>query len=248
MDFNELVNMILRAHRKDSDGDQKITRFFSKVKKGTATYGDVLDYAGRSGEMLALQIIRKLSEQYPNGIPPDVLDGVLPIVLTDECNRVLDASGSVQQAINRRAKVNLAPVDVGVDTDRIYGLVEHFKDAGLGDASALISNLARSEVDETAKRNAEFQDSSGLEVTVSRYYDDVGVNHGKDECQWCLDRCGENVPYKEAYQMGMFQRHPGCGCTIEYHTSKGTKRQADWTKNSWIDTSETLNNRKTNGL
>lgn len=248
MDLERIIAEILRLHKRSNDSDASITRFFAKLKDGSATYADALKFAGRSGSGLAKILTEQLEAAYPAGIPPDVLETVVPAVLTDECKSVLEASGRVQKGINRRARINLEPVDLSVSSDRINGLVEHWKDAGLGDAVETISNLTRSEVDTTARKNAEFQDASGLEVTVSRYYDDVGVNHGKDACQWCLDRCGEDVPYKEAYARGMFERHPGCGCTLEYHTRKGSKRQADWKRNAWEDLPGTLERRRTYGL
>ena len=36
-----------------------------------------------------------------------------------------------------------------------------------------------------------------------------------------LDYCGTDVPYDEAYQHGMFERHPGCGCVITSKSKKG---------------------------
>ena len=82
---------------------------------------------------------------------------------------------------------------------------------------------SRKSVDDSLKYNADNASGAGLEVRVTRIYDGVGVNHGKSECQWCLDRCGEDMPLETAYEIGAFQRHPGCGCTIEYTSKKSGK-------------------------
>ena len=82
---------------------------------------------------------------------------------------------------------------------------------------------SRKSVDDSLKYNAENASGVGLEVRVTRIYDGVGVNHGKSECQWCLDRCGEDMPLETAYEIGAFQRHPGCGCIIEYVSKRGDK-------------------------
>ena len=44
---------------------------------------------------------------------------------------------------------------------------------------------------------------------------------GGEDCQWCKARCGTNVPYKLAYERGVFERHPVCGCIITYQSKKG---------------------------
>lgn len=86
-------------------------------------------------------------------------------------------------------------------------------------------NCGRSTADDSEQRSADFASNSGVEVLVSREYDDVGVHTtdkgGGEDCQWCKARCGTNVPYKLAYERGMFERHPGCGCIITYQSKKG---------------------------
>ena len=92
-----------------------------------------------------------------------------------------------------------------------------------GDIRKELEVSPRKAVDETTKTNASIAESVGLEVRVTRIYDGVGVNHGKSECEWCKERCGENMTLEEAYRIGAFQRHPGCGCIIEYTSKKGDK-------------------------
>ncbi len=75
-----------------------------------------------------------------------------------------------------------------------------------------------SRVDDIEKINAEFQSDAGYKRTVPRYYDGVGLSEGR-VCEWCLDKCGVDVPYDEAYEQGMFARHEGCGCIIEYNNN-----------------------------
>lgn len=241
----ELFDLLRKVFQKNLSNDPFTAAFRARVRKGVASYADVLKYAERAGIHLTDVLKAQITSSYPNGIPPDVLEPMF----REECKIVLDKANQVQRIVNRKAGINMQPVDVPIDEDRIRGLVEHIKESGvLDETKNLLTNLAESHVDDAIKDNAGFQLDSGMEVTVTRRYDDVGVNHGKDECQWCLDRCGENVPYKEALAMGMFQRHPGCGCIIEYNTSKGTKVQADWTSNSWKDSDSTLAKRRTIGL
>ena len=100
----------------------------------------------------------------------------------------------------------------------------------------IVGTFSRKVHDESQKVNADNASGAGLEVRVSRTYDDVGLS-GRRDCQFCLDRECTNVTLDEAYEIGAFQRHPGCGCEITYTTEKGTKVQTDWTHNEWEDVS-----------
>ena len=103
-----------------------------------------------------------------------------------------------------------------------------------------IKNIAMKASDDSLMRNAENASGVGLETKVIRHYDDVGLHGGKDVCQWCQSREGE-WSYDEANSNGVFERHPGCECTIEYLTEKGIQRQMDWQHNTWEDVKKNPN-------
>lgn len=94
--------------------------------------------------------------------------------------------------------------------------------------------------DDSIKQNASASENAGLSTRVTRTYDNVGVHNRKDDCEWCLSRCGVDMTLQEAYEKGSFERHPGCGCEILYKTSKGTKRQSNWRNNTWTDVDDDL--------
>lgn len=104
----------------------------------------------------------------------------------------------------------------------------------------IVGTISRKVHDDSQKKNAGNASEAGLEVRVSRTYDDVGLS-GRRDCQFCLDRECTNVTLDEAYEIGAFQRHPGCGCEITYTTEKGTKVQTDWHSNTWDDVQERVN-------
>lgn len=86
--------------------------------------------------------------------------------------------------------------------------------------------------DDFQKENMRLRNELGLETTVVRVYDGKGLHNGKTPCDWCISREGA-YSYQDAVSNGVFERHPGCGCMIEYHTSKGVDVQTDWTTNTW---------------
>lgn len=87
-------------------------------------------------------------------------------------------------------------------------------------SDSLMENAVQKVNDDSLRENASNANGAGLGVRVSRKYDGVGLSDGR-ECQWCLDRECNNVTLQEAYEIGAFQRHPGCGCEIEYISEKG---------------------------
>lgn len=100
--------------------------------------------------------------------------------------------------------------------------------------------------DDNLKKNASAAENVGLEVRVTREYDGVGLSGGR-QCQWCLDRCGENMTLQEAYAKGAFQRHDGCNCIIEYTSNKGVKTIQTGKYSGW-NFGDELEKRKSIGL
>ncbi len=231
---------------------QDISTAYNKAKgdnlRGDGTFKGALQATiGLSDAM-----VQAINATVPAGIKKEELQTGLESGFDELYEDSLEVARYAQTVHNREAGLGLQPVDVKVDTYRSHGLAkkvaeDHQDESGLTpEEIAQICNLANSAVDETIKRNAEFQSKSGVEVTVTRYYDGVGLKEGS--CKWCEDREGRDVPYQEALARGMFQRHPGCGCSLTYKSGHRKYHQADWTKNSWVDTEDTLEMRKKYGL
>lgn len=229
----------------------KAARFYAKLRDGTAKMADVLEYSGVAADTLTAIMGAEFKKQFPTGIPPDAITEIVPDDLRKNCTDVLDASRITITNKNRKAGIGIQGQELEPDSERIDGLTKHIAenltDGELpADAGAMIRNLANSEVDRSIRENVRFLDRSGVTTTVSRQYTGKGLKDGP--CQWCIDRQGDHVPVKEAQSRGMFERHTGCGCTIDYETDKGTQRQADWTKDAWKDQPETLEERRHIGL
>ncbi|MEE1334454.1 MAG: polymorphic toxin type 50 domain-containing protein [Erysipelotrichaceae bacterium] len=203
------------------------------------------EYGARSGQLsvCALQkdIADGIADQYAL---IQVLDGVF----RENYQAVANASQTSLKVANQAAGLGLN----GSKSDYVSTAAQ-FADklSGYDDISEGLNSLTNDIVlqsqryaDDSERRSAEFASDSGLEVLVTREYDDVGVHTtdkgGGEVCQWCLDRCGTDVPYQEVYDRGMFERHPGCGCIITYKTKKGKFRQGkgDWEHNQWAEVTE----------
>lgn len=96
----------------------------------------------------------------------------------------------------------------------------------------LILHWFRRSVDDTESINADASNNLGLETTVVRKYDGIGLHDGKDPCQWCINKAG-SWTYDDAKANGVWARHEGCGCTIEYITKKGEKQLLNGLNGTW---------------
>lgn len=252
MAYKEISDTIKYKYTNALANDQDIRRFFAKLRYGSAQFPDVLKMSTKAADILTSVFGAEFQAEFPTGIPPDALLAILPNDLRKCCADVLDASRSVITSKNQNADIGIQGLELEPDADRINNLAKHLSesltDEGMlpAETRGLVRNLVNSETDRAIKENVRFLERAGVNATVSREYTGSGLKDGP--CEWCMARVGTHVPVSEAISMGMFERHEGCGCTIDYETEKGTKRQVDWTHNKWADTEETLEKRKIIGL
>ena len=131
----------------------------------------------------------------------------------------------VQRKINDRARLGIGTLTPEYDRQAAADMAQALAEtAATSDAlSAQLKKAVLGMVDESIKRNFEAAGEIGLNVKITRRYDNVGLRsetkHAED-CQWCLAREGEWDNVDEAIAAGAFERHPGCGCVITYEVSK----------------------------
>lgn len=208
--------------------------------KGIADLETMQNYSRRAGEISSYvlgDVLHDIEDEATR-------NQVVSAVLKENYQNVIANTKAVQKSVNESAGVGLNPIladyDAGI-ADEISNSISQYEDVEAGISAVANDIVVQSQkyADSSMRKNAEFQSNSGMEVLVTREYDDVGVHTtdkgGGEVCQWCLSRCGTDVSYDEAYQRGMFERHPGCGCVITYKSKKGIFRQGrgDWGTNNW---------------
>lgn len=207
--------------------DKSMQSLRSKISKD-GTFEDVEEYAKLLGEILDDTI---------KDVPIDELEPILEALTKLEGKYINGVSSFVQQRINKELNTELGAVieektqNLVLETYRQSKYVENPEDLYTKlKNSAITENLKQ--VDNFQKKNAEFHNNIGFGVTVTRIYDEIGLRDRTQPCQWCLSRCGVDVPYDEAIDRGMFERHEGCGCKIIYKTVDFTsvqRRKGAWT-------------------
>lgn len=214
----------------DADRALRLYKDYFVGRHRLNSYKDALDFAQFAAQKLNLivrpEVFEGMSEQ-------EVFAYIEPL-FREMHSRVSTAARTVQSRINRSAGIGLNPLVAEYDAAAVQTIaVKIVGGEALAEIPKDIASVACKDVDETARKNMEAQDRSGLEVKIIRRYDGVGVHNGKDVCQWCLDREGEFDSYADAFNAGVFERHPGCGCTVEYHVGRTHSfRGAD---GSWHD-------------
>lgn len=207
--------------------DKSMQSLRSKISND-GTFEDVEEYAKLLGEILDDTI---------KDVPIDELEPILEALTKLEGKYINGVSAFVQQRINKELNTELGAVieektqNLVLETYRQSKYVENPEDLYTKlKNSAITENLKQ--VDNFQKKNAEFHSNIGFKVTVTRIYDEIGLRDRTQPCQWCLSRCGVDVPYDEAIDRGMFERHEGCGCKIIYKTVDFTsvqRRKGAWT-------------------
>ena len=132
-----------------------------------------------------------------------------------------------QTVLNRSVGLVLNGVTPDLNHDRIQGILnliswkEQFDDIKYMLDEPIV-NFTQSVVDDSIKKNAEFQYQSGLSPKIKR------TSKGKC-CKWC-DRLVGTYEYAAVRNTGndVFRRHKYCRCTVEFITNG--KRQNVHTK------------------
>ncbi len=247
MDYTEVIQQIRERFEKRIEKDAYLTKVRRKIEEGTATMVDADIYASQLAECYNTSIGEVLGkatvEEYKEAV-----NTVLPKGFHQITDRINDCTMEIIDRQLQDAGIGMKAVPAEYDTRKERKVTEEIQKAAEKAeevsqvepvASQQIESFAQNAAVNTIRKNAEAQSNAGIEALVTRRYDGVGVHMRKDPCEWCLSRCGENMPYSEAYSKGAFERHPGCHCEIFYKPKRGSwQKQNDWKSNAWEDSQD----------
>lgn len=144
------------------------------------------------------------------------------------------------QALDRTPRMNEEAYDEKLELIHEImedGAAEFQRTVSKAAAEIILARETTRAFDETIRINAEVNAEMGLETRITRTYGDVGLHAGTpyaQDCEWCLARCGEWTNVEEAKAAGVFERHPGCQCTVDYKVGKThTRSMAARRGNNW---------------
>lgn len=215
-DFTEeLTQKLNSAFKEKVDNNEALVELVKVIQK-SSDYSDAYEFAVRYGEALAECIEELGIEEWYFGTAMETLAPSLEQMDID----VSTVCEAIQINKNTESKQGIKPQKPKYseqDTrDTIDKIVE--------DPGTLVDEVAtyaERVVDRYQKANADFAMNSGLKIRVTRIYDGVGLRRGTKsakECTWCADRAGvwEFETTTEAAESGVFSRHAGCKCSVDY--------------------------------
>lgn len=212
-----------------------------KIRSGRASQRDVAKYADRVGRAASIAFKEVLRlEDLPDGklywnIAEKTIGQTLEGIY-DDVNTV----AAIQMRAEDIKKGFRLGIKQGIKPDKrirevLEMAVKQTTQGALDNAMTdPVISTARKYYDDFQRENGDARNALGFGEVVIRHYDDKGLHNGKTPCMWCLQREG-TFTIQEAHLLGVFERHPGCGCIIEVITPDKTQVQTDWTRNEWTE-------------
>ena len=241
-----LLESIRQDFERNLGGRQRAVQLLEKIQAGGANYADAGDYAEEVGAALADAFRANLSSAaLPDGrMYWNIADRVVRPLLEQDHTLVAEAAQTVQQSLNTAAGLGIRPQPVPINESRVEGILNKISAAEQYDDVAWVlgepvKNFSRAIIDESIRRNVEFQGGAGLRPRVIRRV-------VASCCRWCSNLAG-TYTYPDVPN-DVYRRHEYCRCTVEYDPGDG-RRQNVWSK-QWTTASERdkINVRKTVGL
>lgn len=229
----ELIENVNKAFEKNCMKDGTMQAMTRKLEDGAASYADAYQYATSVGNARAKAFKSEISSSVlPDGhMYFNIADRLINDSLGTDHDMVADYAAKVQALYNDEAGISLKAQKADKDEDRIKGFIDRLDSEEDYDKVAWILDEpvrvhAMSVVDDTIKKNAEFQGKAGIKATVIR-------DAKSDCCGWCTDLAGDYVYPKVPNEV--FARHDNCRCTLEYDGRKLTAYNSGGKAHSFRD-------------
>lgn len=197
-----------------------------KMVKGTATYDDAYKYAELIGKARSAALQGNMDLLPDDTMYYNIADRLMNDSLTTDHELVAEYAKSAQELSNKKAGISLKALSADLDEDRIRGFINGLcGELGLPIETVMwklgepIITHAMSVVDDTIKKNADFQGKAGVRAVVIRKADPKC-------CAWCSQLAGTyeypGVPRE------VFMRHDNCRCTVDYEGKRLTGFQRNF--------------------
>lgn len=190
----------------------------NRITNKTATYADAYKTANEIGNIRAKVLKNVLSsEVLPDGkMYFNIADKVVRDSLETDYEIISNVCESVQKIANDKAKIGLKVQVPELDEERIKGFIDRISSENIYDDVAWIlqepvKTFDRKVVDDSVKKNTDFQYSAGVRTKIIRTAD-------AKCCDWCASLEGEY--YYPGVPGEVFMRHDNCRCEIEYGAEK----------------------------
>lgn len=212
--------------------DPELKKILKSIKENGGDYTDAEKYAARAGKLLTAALQANISaSNFPVGSVSEIASLIVPAMELDY-KAVSQVTGMVQKALNKDGGIGMNPIIPEFNQSAAYNLVgrmanyESFEDAAWM-LEEPMQTASLGVVDDTLKKNADFQYKSGLRPRIIRTCE-------SGACEWCQMLEGE-YDYEEVKDRSnpVWQRHNNCECEITYVPGDG--RAQDVESRQWLN-------------
>lgn len=233
----DIVPSLLEAMKRDFkfryDSNSKIQALLKKLNNKDLSYEEAYDYADELGNLLAQVLKKHISPgQLPDGkMYYNIAQRVMGDALSSNHELVAVYSQAVQTAINKNAGYNIKALKSNLSEDRVDGFIQRLaSEEEFDDVSWMldepVKTFTRATVDDTLKRNAEFNNQLGIAAVIER-------TEEYDACSWCKALEG-TYTYPDDVPAEVYMRHDNCRGRVLYRPENKRKAQnvhsKEWTR------------------
>lgn len=222
----DLLDAIRRDYKQRLNSSATVKQIQSMIEAGTATYAEANEYAIEVGNLLA-----EVFKVYIRGdVLPDgrmyynIAQRILQPTMSDNYELVATAAQQVQTSLNHASGLGLRGLKADLNQDRIDGIINRLASEESYDKVAWLLDdpvvtASQSIVDDTVRKNAQFQSDAGLRPKIIRRAE-------PNCCKWCSNLDGEYDYAAVKSGSDVFRRHANCRCTVEYVPGSGKRINA----------------------
>lgn len=228
-ELSALADTIIEEYRRRTGNEEMVASFIEKVGK-SGTYSDVYGLAKKAGLNLETAIIN--AWEYGDEVYFDTMKDLLKKVSGPMYEDIATACEYIQTNMNDATQVKLKAQRSTINDFDLGDIAARMKNKKITDISGEMQTLGCKMVDDNEQANMDLLTNVGFEIIVTRRYDDIGLRRWtkySEKCKFCEEREGTHrfKTTKEARNSGVFARHPGCSCSIDYSTVKPKKIEQD---------------------
>lgn len=232
--MEEMILKLVEAIKKKYKNKTTQDRIFSYLLKhpNSEEYSEAYETAKKAGHELEDALIESWN-QIMNGddVYASTMRQILENVIPEMNDDVWSACVQIQDNLNKAAELGIKAKTAELNPNEIRNIAESMDGKKIELIDGKLATYACKTVDMTQSSNMDFAMDLGFEIQVTRTYDGVGLHRRTkhaEPCDWCLRRAGTHK-FKNSAEVedsGVFARHEGCGCTIDYRNVRTGTRTA----------------------
>lgn len=221
--LNALANAIIEEYNKRIEADTQIKSLMYKAIE-EKSFQKVYTIAKRAGLNLETALINQWSFS-EDEVFFDTMKNLLSQIVAPMHEDIGKTCAAIQTKMNSAAKIKLKAQTTPINEYDLGDIAARMKNKGITQISGELQTLGCKMVDDNQQANMELQTSVGYEIVVTRKYDSIGLRRGtkySERCKVCVGLEGSHQfrSTREARNSGVFARHPGCGCVIDYYSKR----------------------------